>query len=627
MGQQQVIKIERVGNEWRIVEPADTTLPNYVQFDSTTGKITIDPSEVGGDGKVNVSATEPGKIDSSQKDVTNNTQLTAEKPDVEPTCNGGKTVSPKNNTKEMSINFTNEQGQPQTVVVEKVNGVWQPKNGGALPKGVDLNNQTGQVTLDPQLLGDSTPISVEGKEDGKVDAVVNGVTEGDANAAPPPVKALADGGIEFSPAVGNTEVYAEFFNEYNVKQTVTIVQDANGNWVLKPGTTKPEGVTINSNGTVTVDSQAIQDKSKITAIGREAGKNEAPNDATSSAVDTAPAQPKVLPKESGGIDIIPAAGNDEVAVEIPNGKGGIDPISIKKVGNDWLPVVNGNTLLKSENGNYAELPKGNTGTDPDKTVTVKKVGDDWVPVVDGQPLPKSTSGEYPQLPGVKVDPVTGKVTLDPQAVKDGSKVEATGKEAGKAESPELDPAPVTKADGTAGAPTVVMDATGPVSATPNATNDLMEVKYHSEDNTGTDPNKTVTVKKVGNDWLPVVNGQTLPKSDTRVYAELPKVNVDPTTGEVTLDKELVKDGSQVTVTVTEGRKDPVTKTDSSGYDEVPQPDIVANADNGFDVTPKPQNVEMTASFPNERDQPQEVKIKKDGDKWLLRAEKTAKHNQ
>lgn len=105
------------------------------------------------------------------------------------------------------------------------------------------------------------------------------------------------------------------------------------------------------------------------------------------------------------------------------------------------------------------------------------------------------------------------------------------------------------------------------------------------------------------------------------------MNVDPTTGEVTLDKELVKDGSQVTVTVTEGRKDPVTKTDSSGYDEVPQPDIVANADNGFDVTPKPQNVEMTASFPNERDQPQEVKIKKDGDKWLLRAKKTAKHNQ
>lgn len=191
------------------------------------------------------------------------------------------------------------------------------------------------------------------------------------------------------------------------------------------------------------------------------------------------------------------------------------------------------------------------------------------------------------------------------------------------DSPELDPAPVTKADGTAGEPTVVTDPTGPVSATPNMTNDLMEVKYHSEDNTGTEPNKTVTVKKVGNDWVPVVDGQTLPKSDTGVYTELPNVKVDPVTGKVTLDKDLVKDGTEVTVTVTEGRKDPVTKTDNSGYDEVPQPDIVANADNGFDVTPKPQNVEMTASFTNERDQPQEVKIKKEGDEWFFPVEVTS----
>lgn len=133
----------------------------------------------------------------------------------------------------------------------------------------------------------------------------------------------------------------------------------------------------------------------------------------------------------------------------------------------------------------------------------------------------------------------------------------------------------------------------------------------------------MTVKKVGNDWVPVVDGQTLPKSDTGVYTELPNVKVDPVTGKVTLDKELVKDGSQVTVTVTEGRKDPVTKTDNSGYDEVPQPDIVANADKGFDVTPKPQNVEMTARFTNERDQPQDVTIKKEGDEWFFPVEVTS----
>ena len=324
----------------------------------------------------------------------------------DPTHKGGVIITPDNQATTLEIKYTDEAGQPHTVRVNKDgSGKWHAD--GSLPPGVAVDPNSGKVTLAPDSVKDGSSVSAK-NSDGSHNSMESTVIADNDDATPqpnpnpnpnpgpgpnpnpnpgpnpqpgginPPTVAkdpAHKGGVVITPDSKATTLDINYTDENNQPHSVSFGKDASGKWVAKG--TLPSGVSIDpTTGKVTITPDAVKDNSTVTA------KN-------SDGTHTSPDANVTTDADSG---TTPPALDPPTVVADPTHKGGV-----------IIPPDSQATTLEIKYTDEAGQPH---------TLTVEKdATGKWTPK---SPLPKD----------ITVDASTGKVTFEPDAVKDGSTVVA-----------------------------------------------------------------------------------------------------------------------------------------------------------------------------------------------------------
>ncbi|MFW9326335.1 hypothetical protein ACN9OT_08185 [Glaesserella parasuis] len=440
-------------------------------IDKTSGEITLKPQAVQDNTKVSATGFNAMKQPAEGKQDSNNVSvdgdLTAKQiedktvfsPEITQTNKGDVMVKPGQDNKEMTVTYTDKNGQTQTIKLEKVPASqgetgtatypqdatkWVVKKEGttitgtdgtttgdtvgtttengetiSLPNGVTVDTTTGAVTI-PK---DATQIGKTVKADAKDDQN-NTITTGDYTVQEDmtpdradPITTGNDGDkATFTPGDDTKEM--EFFkkptngttseDKPNGESIGKVVKKENGQWEWQGnGTNTGDAPQVDpATGKVTFPSgggSLVGDGNGIVAVATD-GKN---NKST-------PTEPVVPPKKD----------SSEHAAETPT----VKPITEgeQQGGMEVTPGGDNNTLtvryekeVKPEEG-ATGTSDGTSGTEGEKnyeTITAVK---------DPNTNKWSFSGDVPSEIA-EIDEDTGKITLKPEAVKDGTgiKVDAT----------------------------------------------------------------------------------------------------------------------------------------------------------------------------------------------------------
>ncbi|MDE3944765.1 hypothetical protein NUS41_04330, partial [Glaesserella parasuis] len=440
-------------------------------IDKTSGEITLKPQAVQDNTQVSATGFNAMKQPAEGKQDSNNVSvdgdLTAKQiedktvfsPEITQTNKGDVMVKPGQDNKEMTVTYTDKNGQTQTIKLEKVPASqgetgtaaypqdatkWVVKKEGttitgtdgtttgdtvgtttengetiSLPNGVTVDTTTGAVTI-PK---DATQIGKTVKADAKDDQN-NTITTGDYTVQEDmtpdradPITTGNDGDkATFTPGDDTKEM--EFFkkptngttseDKPNGESIGKVVKKENGQWEWQgKGTNTGDAPQVDpTTGKVTFPSgggSLVGDGNGIVAVATD-GKN---NKST-------PTEPVVPPKKD----------SSEHAAETPT----VKPITEgeQQGGMEVTPGGDNNTLtvryekeVKPEEG-ATGTSDGTSGTEGEKnyeTITAVK---------DPNTNKWSFSGDVPSEIA-EIDEDTGKITLKPEAVKDGTgiKVETT----------------------------------------------------------------------------------------------------------------------------------------------------------------------------------------------------------
>ncbi|MDO9995385.1 hypothetical protein Q7402_08900 [Glaesserella parasuis] len=439
-------------------------------IDKTSGEITLKPQAVQDNTQVSATGFNAMKQPTTGKEGISQTvdagldakgikDKTVYSPEITQTNKGDVMVKPGQDNKEMTVTYTDKNGQTQTIKLEKVPASqgetgtaaypqdatkWVVKKEGttitgtdgtttgdtvgtttengetiSLPNGVTVDTTTGAVTI-PK---DATQIGKTVKADAKDDQN-NTITTGDYTVQEDmtpdradPITTGNDGDkATFTPGDDTKEM--EFFkkptngttseDKPNGESIGKVVKKENGQWEWQgKGTNTGDAPQVDpATGKVTFPSgggSLVGDSNGIVAVATD-GKN---NKST-------PTEPVVPPKKD----------SSEHAAETPT----VKPITEgeQQGGMEVTPGGDNNTLtvryekeVKPEEG-ATGTSDGTSGTEGEKnyeTITAVK---------DPNTNKWSFSGDVPSEIA-EIDEDTGKITLKPEAVKDGTgiKVEAT----------------------------------------------------------------------------------------------------------------------------------------------------------------------------------------------------------
>lgn len=344
-------------------------------------------------------------------------------------------ITPEKDNTKVNVEFKDEDGKPQAVEITKnPAGQWTPS--ADLPKGVVLNRDTGVITLTPDSVHNDEPVSATGTSGNNPESDANTLAQPgeDAPSKEPTIEhGTRPGSVDITPEKDNTKLTVKFTDEANMPKEVIVEKDpVTGKW--EPVGTLPKEVSVNPDtGKVTLGPDAVLEGQPVTAIGQTGNNPEAATDG-SFVAGTDPVSPTPTVTngaQPGSVDIIPATGNTKVTADF--------------TGEDGLP----------------------------KQVVAEKD-----PITGTWSLKAPTPTE-----GVRIDPTTGRITLDPNAVADGSPVTAQGQNGD-------DPiSPVTPADQAFTAPTDARSEKPAISAgrqpgsmlvAPHPENDRLTVTFKDE---------------------------------------------------------------------------------------------------------------------------------------------------
>ncbi|WP_243645973.1 putative Ig domain-containing protein, partial [Volucribacter psittacicida] len=146
---------------------SEDTLPNGVTLDPSTGTITLAPEAVKDKTTVTATGTDAANNSSSvtsTAQVDDSTPDQADKPNVDTQNNGQVVVKPGEDNTKLVIEYTNEDGESKTIILNKDSdtGNWTSEEN--LPSGVTLDPTTGKVTLPPDEVKDETTITATGTD-------------------------------------------------------------------------------------------------------------------------------------------------------------------------------------------------------------------------------------------------------------------------------------------------------------------------------------------------------------------------------------------------------------------------------------------------------------------------------
>ena len=431
-----------------------------------------------------------------------------------------------------------------------------------------------------------------------------------------------------------------------------VATKAGDQWTLNE---TPTGFSIdNTNGSVTVNYQGVQNGSEVSAYDTS-GNSDSSDEVRKNVPlkqDT-PLAPTITPNETNAsVTVTPQGDADKMIVHYVAPNGDAKEVIATKTGDQWAlnespkgisidntsgvvtvgyqAVQNGSEVIATEKyGNSdtsaesrANVPlKEATPTAPvitsdeaNASVTLTPQGDvdkmtvhyvapngDAKEVIATKVGNQWTLNETPT--GISIDNTSGAVTVGYQGVQNGSEVtanESHGNSDASAEAREN--VPVKEA--TPMAPTITSDeANASVTVTPQGDADKMIVHYVAQNG---DP-KEVIATKTGNQW-------TL--NETPIG-----ISIDNTSGAVTVGYQGIQNGSEVTANESHGNSDASAeaRVNVPLKEATPTAPVITSDETNASVTVTPQggSDKMTVHYVAPNGDPKEVIATKVGTQWTL----------
>ncbi|MFC0821209.1 hypothetical protein, partial [Moraxella marmotae] len=287
--------------KWTSNDPALTTDPE-------SGKTTIPPKQVEFNTPVIATSTDDNG-NTATKTVT--AKDDADKPTLADD-NGSITVTPGEDNTEVVVKFTDENGEPQKVVVkyDSQSEKWAPEPEDDDRVIISGSGKDATFTIPAELIEDGSKVGATGINNHNTPAEAEPASVGnnpDITADEPKLTPNNDGSVTVKPGPDNTKVEVTYIDADDSQKEVTLTKDKDGNW----STDNPDLVK-NQDGTFTIPADKVKDGSDVNARGTDDKDNTADAD-KAVAVDNIPGDSNY----NGKID-----GDDDSGKEItlPNGQ-------------------------------------------------------------------------------------------------------------------------------------------------------------------------------------------------------------------------------------------------------------------------------------------------------------------
>nr|WP_141640057.1 SasC/FmtB family protein [Staphylococcus capitis] len=628
----------------------------HIVIDDRTGKVTIGHQVVQAESEIiateikgNSDSSPESKVTMPRKETTPHSptiEANEEQVNVE--------VTPKDESTKLVINYTNTEGQSDTIIVSKNGEVW------SLNKNVphiEVDEATGKVTIGYQAVqAESEVITTEtkGNSDSSPESKVT-MPRKDVAPEGPVLKSDHDNAsVSIIPSINSDKITIKYL-DVNDQIATAIATKKNQSWSLNNNIS---GISINSQtGTVTISYVAVQPESDITATASNGNSDNSIVKHTIMPAKEVKPQPPVVRSniEEANVEIIPHNDVTRLDVHYVDLKGQPATITATKVGNGWTINNNisnikldestgkltlGHQAVLAESEIVATETKGNSDESAESKVTmprkettpeapdiesnVEHVNVEVTPTSESTKLEvkyTDTNGQLDSiiaikigetwslnkdLPHIQLDEHTGKVTIGHQSVLAESEIVATETKGNSNTSPESK-VTMPRKESTPDSPTIeASEERASVEVTPKGESTKLEVKY-------TDTNGQLSsfiANKNGGVWS--------------LNKEVPHIELDETTGKVTLGHQAVLAESEIVATETKGNSDESAKSKINMPRKEVTPDspvIEANEERvNVEVTPKGESTKLVINYTNSEGQPDSIIAIKKEEIWSLNKE-------
>ena len=563
-------------------------------------------------------------------------------------------VTPKDESTKLVINYTNTEGQSDTIIVSKNGEVWSLNK---IVPHIEVDEATGKVTIGYQAVqAESEVITTEtkGNSDSSPESKVT-MPRKDVAPEGPVLKSDHDNAsVSIIPSINSDKITIKYL-DVNDQIATAIATKKNQSWSLNNNIS---GISINSQtGTVTISYVAVQPESDITATASNGNSDNSIVKHTIMPAKEVKPQPPVVRSniEEANVEIIPHNDVTRLDVHYVDLKGQPATITATKVGNGWTINKNISNIKLDEStgkltmGHQAVLvesevvateTKGNSDTSTESKINMprKEVTPESPAIeaneehVNVEVTPKGESTKLiinytnsegqpdsiiaikkeeiwslnKEVPHIQLDETTGKVTLGHQAVLAESEVVATETK-GNSDTSTESKINMPRKEVTPESPAIEANEEHVnVEVTPKGESTKLIINYTNSEG---QPDSIIAIKK---------------EEIWSLNKEVPHIQLDETTGKVTLGHQAVLAESEVVATETKGNSDTSTesKINMPRKEVTPEsPAIEANEEHvNVEVTPKGKSTKLVINYTNSEGQPDSIIAIKKEEIWSLNKE-------
>ncbi|MCT2014991.1 YSIRK signal domain/LPXTG anchor domain surface protein [Staphylococcus capitis] len=625
----------------------------HIVIDDRTGKVTIGHQVVQAESEI-IATEIKGNSDSSpeSKVTMPRKETTPDSPTIEASEEQVNVeVTPKDESTKLVINYTNTEGQSDTIIVSKNGEVW------SLNKNVphiEVDEATGKVTIGYQAVqAESEVITTEtkGNSDSSPESKVT-MPRKDVAPEGPVLKSDHDNAsVSIIPSINSDKITIKYL-DVNDQIATAIATKKNQSWSLNNNIS---GISINSQtGTVTISYVAVQPESDITATASNGNSDNSIVKHTIMPAKEVKPQPPVVRSniEEANVEIIPHNDVTRLDVHYVDLKGQPATITATKVGNGWTINKNisnikldestgkltmGHQAVLAESEIVATETKGNSDESAESKINMsrKEVTPDS-PVIeaskerasvkvtpkgestkliinytnsDGQPdsiIASKKEGTWSlnkETPHIEIDDHTGKVTLGHPAVQAESEIVAIETKGNSDVSTESK-INMPRKEATPDAPIVEKDESKVnVSIIPSGLSTKMEIEYINPEG----KSDTIIARKDGLTWS--------------LSKEITGITIEPATGKVTIDYYVVYPESEITASEVHGNSDhsKLNSVIMPRKENAPEPPIVTVNEKEATVIIKPriEATKVEINFKNKKGKAIYINVYKNGSEWSV----------